>query len=112
ARGARHTAVVGNWKKLEEYGQTDDQNRQLRESLGIPPAAMVVTCITQLLKNRMIEELVEAAKPFPDVYVILAGKGALEPQVRKWAEEDPRIIFPGFIHASAVAGYTGASDVV
>ena len=49
----------------------------------------------------MIEELVEAIKPFPDVYAIIAGKGALEPQVRKWAAENPRVVYPGFIHASA-----------
>lgn len=112
ARKARRTAVVGNWKDLKEYQRTDEQNRQFRENLGIPPGAIVVTCITQLLKNRMIEELVEAARPFPDVYVILAGKGALEPQVKQWANENPRILFPGFIHASAVAGYTCASDVI
>lgn len=112
ARGARRTTVVGNWKKLSEYERTHEENRQLRQTLGIPPNAIVVTCITQLLKNRMIEELVEAAKPYPDVYVILAGKGALEPLVRQWAAEHPRILYPGFIHASAVAGYTCASDVI
>jgi glycosyltransferase involved in cell wall biosynthesis len=112
ARGARHTAVVGNWKELSEYERTEEQNRQLRESLGIPAGAMVVTCITQLLKNRMIEELVEAARPLTDVYVIIAGKGALEPEVRKWAMENPRILYPGFLHASAVPAYTCASDVI
>jgi glycosyltransferase involved in cell wall biosynthesis len=112
ARGARRTAVVGNWKSLKEYERTEEQNQEFREKLGIPRGAIVITCITQLLRNRMIEELVEAARPFPDVYIILAGKGALEAQARKWAQEDKRIIFPGFIHASAVASYTCASDVI
>lgn len=111
-RGARHSVVVGNWKDLKEYERTPEQNQQLRVSLGIPPEAIVVTCITQLLKNRMIEELVEAAQPFPDVYVILAGKGELEPMVRKWASENPRLIHLGFIHASTVASYTCASDAI
>jgi glycosyltransferase involved in cell wall biosynthesis len=112
ARGARRTAVVGNWKSLQEYERTEEQNRQFRERLGIPTDAVVVTCITQLLKNRMIEELVEAAKPYPDIYVILAGKGSLEPEVNKWVAECPRILYPGFIHASAVPDYTCASDVI
>jgi glycosyltransferase involved in cell wall biosynthesis len=111
-RGARHTAVVGNWKDLKEFERTAEENEQVRARLGIPPEAIVVTCITQLLKNRMIEELVEAARPYSDVYVILAGKGELEPLVAKWASEDPRVIHLGFIHASVVAGYTCASDVI
>lgn len=111
-RGARRTAVVGNWKDLKDFQCTAEQNQQLRASLGIPPEAIVVTCITQLLKNRMIEELIEGAKPYPDVYVMLAGKGELEPLVRKWVSENPRIIYLGFIHASQVASYTCASDVI
>ncbi len=112
ARGARHTAVVGNWKDLRDYRRTDEENLEIRQLFGIPPGALVVTCITQLLKNRMIEELVEAAKPYPDVYVIIAGKGALEAKVRDWAAENPRVIYPGFVHASEVAAYTCASDVI
>ena len=111
-RGARHTAVVGNWKDLQEYTRTAEENLDLRRRLGIPPNTIVVTCITQLLKNRMIEELVEAVKPYSDVYAVIAGKGELEPQVRRWASENPRIIYLGFIHASAVASYTCASDVI
>jgi len=111
-RGARHTAVVGNWKRLEEYERTEEQNLALRKKLGIPPDAVVVTCITQLLQNRMIEELVEAVKPYPDVYAIIAGKGALEPQVKQWAAENPRVVYPGFVHALEVASYTCASDVI
>jgi glycosyltransferase involved in cell wall biosynthesis len=111
-RGARHTVVVGNWKALEEYTRTPEENAALRRSLGIPAGAIMVTCITQLLKNRMIEELVNAAKPYSDVYTVLAGKGELEPAVRKWAENNPRLIHLGFIHASAVPSYTCASDVI
>jgi len=111
-RGARRTAVVGNWKDLEEYKDTPEESQSLRRSLGIPPNAIVVTCITQLLKNRMIQELVEAISPYPDVYVILAGKGELEPTVRRWASENPRVLYPGFIHASKVPSYTCASDVI
>lgn len=112
ARGAARSAVVGNWKSLSEYQRTEQQNYALRKELGIPIDALVITCITQLLKNRMIEELVEAAKVFPEVYVVLAGKGALEEQVRRWAAEQPRIVYPGFIHASEVPAYTCASDVI
>ena len=112
ARGARRTAVVGNWKSLKDYQRTEEQNQELRRKLGVPGNALVITCITQLLKNRMIGELVEAARAFPEVYVVLAGKGAMEEQVRKWAAQEPRIIYPGFLHASEVPAYTCASDVI
>jgi glycosyltransferase involved in cell wall biosynthesis len=111
-RGARRAVVVGNWKRLEEYERTEAQNRELRRRLGVPPEGILVSSITQLLKNRMIEELVEAAKPLPNVYVLIAGKGALEPQVRGWAQENPRLLFPGYLHAAEVAAYTCASDVI
>lgn len=111
-RGAKRTAVVGNWKRLEEYERTEEQNLALREKLGIPRDAILITCITQLLQNRMIEELVEAVKPYSDVYAVIAGKGALEPQVKKWAAENPRIVYPGFLHALDVAAFTCASDVI
>jgi glycosyltransferase involved in cell wall biosynthesis len=112
ARGARRTAVVGNWKALEDYERTDEQNAAVRKRLGVPQGAILISCITQLLKNRMIEELVEAAADFPNVYILLAGKGALETQVRQWAAENPRVLFPGFVHASEVPAYTCASDVI
>jgi glycosyltransferase involved in cell wall biosynthesis len=111
-RGARRTVVVGNWKRLEEYQRTEAQNRDLRRRLGVPPDCILISSITQLLKNRMIEELVEAARPLPNVFVLIAGKGALEPQVRRWAKGNPRLLFAGFLHAAEVAAYTCASDVI
>lgn len=112
SRGARRTVVVGNWKKLDEYARSEEESLQLRRNLGIPQDAVLISCITQLLKNRMIEELVQAALPYPDVYVLLAGKGALEARVRQWAGENQRVIYAGFLHASEVAAYTCASDVI
>jgi len=41
-----------------------------------------VVCITQLLMDRKIEELLAAAEACPDVYVILGGKGALHDVVK------------------------------
>ncbi len=111
-RGAQRSVVVGNWKDLTEYERTDEQKQTIRRNLGIPSDAVVVCCITQLLKNRMIEELIEAVQPYADVYVMIAGKGALEPLVRQRAAENPRVIYLGFIHASQVPAYTCASDVI
>jgi glycosyltransferase involved in cell wall biosynthesis len=110
--GARRSVVVGNWKNLLEYGCTAKENRALREKAGIPQSSIAIVCITQLLKNRMIAELVESARGFEDVVVVLAGYGELEPQVRAWARDNPRVVYAGFLHAVEVAAWTCACDVV
>src|SRR5690349_5267112 len=51
-RGAKHAVVVGNWKDIRKYGRTLAQNEQLRRELQVPPGVILITCISQLLKNR------------------------------------------------------------
>jgi glycosyltransferase involved in cell wall biosynthesis len=111
-RGARHSVVVGNWKRLEEFSRTEQDNLATRSRLGIPPEAFVVVCITQLLKDRKIQELFDAAAECPNVYVIVAGRGVLEGMVRDAAQANPRILFAGLISGKEIADYTCAGDVV
>jgi glycosyltransferase involved in cell wall biosynthesis len=112
ARGARQTVIVGNWKRTAEYEQSEQQNWQTRRELGIPDGALTVVCITQLLKDRKIEELLQAVQDLPHVYLILGGKGVLEPVVRKVCAENPRVIYVGFVSGKQIANYTCAADVV
>lgn len=111
-RGARHTAVVGNWKHLHEYARPAGEIRGVRTRLGIPDGALAVVCITQLLKDRKIEELLDAADRCPNVHVILGGKGVLEGYVRERAAKNPRIHFIGFVRGGEIASYTCAADAV
>ena len=111
-RGARHSVVVGNWKRLEEFSRTERQNREVRRQLGIPDSALAVVCITQLLMDRKIEELLAAAEACPDVYVILGGKGALHDVVKLAAAVNPRILYVGFVSGKQIADYTCAGDIV
>src|SRR4051794_10902763 len=111
-RGARRSVVVGNWKRLGDFTRTELQNQQQRQQLGIPDEALAVVCITQLLKDRKIEELLEAIKTCPDVYVILGGKGILEGSILQEAAANPRLLFVGFASGKQIADYTCAADVV
>jgi glycosyltransferase involved in cell wall biosynthesis len=111
-RGARHSVTVGNWKRLEDYARTPQQNIELRQHLGIPDDAMAVTCITQLLNDRKIEELLDAVEASPNVYAIVGGKGVLEGYVRQRAAKNPRIIYTGFVTPDDIPAYTCAADVV
>jgi glycosyltransferase involved in cell wall biosynthesis len=111
-RGARHSVVVGNWKRLREFARSDAQNREVRRSLRIPENALTLVCITQLLHDRKIEELLLAVNELPDVYLILGGKGVLEPMVVEAAAKNPRILFAGFVSGKKIADFTCAADVV
>lgn len=111
-RGARRSVVVGNWKRLEDFSRTAQQNEEVRRRLGVPDGALLVVCITQLLKDRQIEELLEAAADCPNVYVLVGGKGVLHDMVEQFAKANPRILFVGFVSGKQIADYTCASDVV
>ena len=111
-RGARHSVVVGNWKRLDEFSRSEEQNLETRRGLGIPAEGLVVVCITQLLKDRKLEELIDSAKECPNVYVIIGGKGTLTDMVKRAAEANPRIRFVGFVSGKQIADYTCAADVV
>lgn len=111
-RGVRHSVVVGNWKRLEEFARTDRESLEVRGQLGIPDEALVVVCITQLLKDRKIEELLEAVAEYPEFYVIIGGKGVLEGLVRQAAEDNPRVRFVGFVSGKQIADCTCAGDIV
>ena len=111
-RGARHSVVVGNWKRVAEFTRTAAENREIRRRLGIPEDALVVVCITQLLKDRKIEELLAALEECPDVYLVLGGKGILEEMVQRAAAANPRIRYIGFVSGSEIADHTCAGDIV
>jgi hypothetical protein len=103
--------VVGNWKRLGDFSRSESQNRELRRQLGIPDSALAVVCITQLLGDRKIEELLAAAAECPDVYVILGGKGILEGQIVRAAAANPGF-GSGLRFGKQIADYTCAADVV
>ena len=111
-RGARKSVVVGNWKRVGDFSRSTQQNQDVRRRLEIPDGAMAVVCITQLLKDRKIEELLEAAKDSPGVYVIIGGKGILQDMVTQAAGENPRVRFVGFVSGRQIADYTCAGDVI
>ena len=111
-RGARHAVVVGNWKRPRDFARTAEQNAALRRRLGVPEGSLLVVCITQLLRDRKLEELLQAVNGAPNVYAAIGGKGVLEGEIQKWAEANPRIRFLGFVSAEEIPSYTCAADVI
>jgi glycosyltransferase involved in cell wall biosynthesis len=111
-RGARHSVVVGNWKRLSDYRRSDAQAVRTRRALGIPDDALAVVCITHLLKDRKIEELLQAVDALAGVHLIIGGKGALAGTAAAWAAKNPRVHYIGFVPAADIPVYTCAADVV
>lgn len=111
-RGARRSVVLGNWKRLGDFARSEQQTRETRRRLGIPEGALAVVCITQLLKDRKIDELLAALETCPDVYLILGGKGILEERIVEAAAMNPRILYVGFASGKQIADYTCAGDIV
>ena len=112
ARGARKSVVVGNWKRPAEFSRTAAQIAEMRQALGVPDGSLIVVCITQLLKDRKIEELLRAVDAGGDVYLLIGGKGILEDLVVRTAATNPRVRFLGFVSGKQIADYTCAADVV
>jgi glycosyltransferase involved in cell wall biosynthesis len=111
-RGASHSVVVGNWKRLEEYARTTEQNIEVRQRCGVPAEALTAVCITHLFPDRKIEELLTAVDASPNVYLIIGGKGGLQQFVAERAAANPRIRWVGFVSGKDIPAYTCASDVV
>ena len=111
-RGSENSIVVGNWKRVDDFFRTDEQNLEVRRLLGIPAGALIVVCITQLLKDRKIVQLIASADNCPNVYVVVGGKGQLESLVTDAAARNPRIVFTGFVSGRQIADYTCAADIV
>lgn len=112
ARGAKHSVVVGNWKQLQDFSRTEREKLEVRHRLGIPDGATVVICITQLLKDRKLEELLAAVDQCSEVYVVIGGKGALEGLVKEAASRNRRVLYVGFVSGNEIADYTCAADAV
>ena len=111
-RGARHSVVVGNWKRLAEFAHAPGGRERIRQELNIPSGAFVAICITQLLTDRKLEEFLDALDAAPGVYGIVGGGGKLEPMVRARAAANDRIKYIGFVKAKDIPAYTCASDAV
>lgn len=111
-RGAKRAVVVGNWKRLEEYTRSEAQIAAIRQRLSIPPSALTIVCITHLLKDRKLEEFLDAVDECPDVYALIGGNGVMEDFVREKAAKNPRIVYVGFVRGKDIPEYTCAGDVV
>ena len=110
-RGAKKTCVVGNWKSIDDFKISIERVQQEKERLHIPDK-MIVSFIGLLNKDREISSLIEAVKKDSDVFLILAGEGELEKEIKEKIKDYPNIVFLGKYSPKKIPLYTNLSDVI
>ncbi len=124
-RSRRKATVVpgGSGVDLSVFGQevvSGEARREMRDALGIPEGAPVVTMASRLLYDKGVAEFVEAARAVrahrPDAVFVLAGErdagnreSVVERDLAAWRESGDAVL-PG--HVGDVPHLLAVSDVV
>lgn len=110
-RGAKKTCVVGNWKSIDDFKISIKRVQQEKERLHIPDK-MIVSFMGLLNRDREILPLIEAVKKDSDVFLILAGEGELEKEIKEKIKDFPNIVFLGKYSPKKIPLFTNLSDVI
>jgi len=111
-RGCRNAQILGNWKSVEEFQFPKESQRSVRTELGVPEDSLFILYISNLGRERHVEELLEAARQRPDVHVVIGGSGPSAAAVQDYAAQYRNIHFLGFVKQKEIPRYTAASDAV
>ncbi|MGF6596936.1 glycosyltransferase involved in cell wall biosynthesis [Paraburkholderia sp. GAS448] len=89
-----------------------------RESLGVPQDRPILFCVRRLVWRMGIEDLVDAMylvkQAVPDVLLVIAGRGPLEPQLRARVAArglENHVQFLGFVPDAELPLWYSAADV-
>ena len=110
-RGARHTWVVGNWKRLDEFAFEGKAVADRRHELGLN-GSLLVTYIGWLNADRGIVPLLEAVEAREGISLLVGGDGPSADDVRAAVERCPRIRYLGFVNPAEIPLYTAMADVI
>lgn len=87
---------------LKQYSPLESAKKCVRESLGLSPADVVVTCVAEMIPRKNHLMLLNAwenlAAKCPECHLLLVGAGNLLPTLKKKVERKkiPRVYFLGF----------------
>jgi len=100
---AEKLAVIPNGVDAARFAGRTGDNPRLRERLGIPPQAPLVTTIGRLHEQKGISFFLRAAASLhhtrPDCHFLIVGRGPLEAQLRNEAKQfhvETHVHFLGF----------------
>lgn len=96
------TVLIPNCVNTNKFGKTRDRDI-IRSGLGIPPGAVLLGTVSRLTEEKghtyLLDALAKLRKAGKDIYLIVAGEGPLESQLKARSVElglGKNVIFAGF----------------
>ena len=102
-RGARHSVVVGNWKRLGDFSRTEEQNLEVRRRLGIPAGAMWSCASRSCSRIERSKNCWQAIEPVPECIRDHRRQRSPRGLVVQAAAANPRILYVGFVSGKQIA---------
>ncbi len=86
-KSAAHYPLIRSGIELDRFGNPQIPPAEMRQQLGIPPAARVVGSVTRLSAQKapldLVAALARVAHSVPDVWFVIVGDGPLRPDVEQ-----------------------------
>jgi glycosyltransferase involved in cell wall biosynthesis len=111
AMGVSGISVAGNYKDPDDYKVPCEALANERANLGIGNK-LVISYISNLGPERIIEPLLETVKEDGDIFLIVGGEGYKRKTVEDASKECARIKYLGYVPPDKVPLYTALSDIV
>lgn len=117
------TQVINPTVRPEKFGNANLEElntlgSQIRSKYQIPEAAIVILSVGRLVRrkgfDRVIKNLPALLAQGIDIYYIICGKGAIEPELRELAanlDVTSRVVFAGYVPDEELASYYAACDL-
>jgi glycosyltransferase involved in cell wall biosynthesis len=118
----RPTHIIHPTVRPEKFAQARVEQAllrtQIRQQHQIPENAIAILSVGRLVKrkgfHRVIENLPKLIAQGIDVYYIICGQGAMESELKLYAEKlgvSSRVIFAGYVPDQELTGYYAACDI-
>ncbi|MBZ0280225.1 MAG: glycosyltransferase [Anaerolineae bacterium] len=111
-RGAPKVALIGNWKRLDDFSVDPVQVETERERLELKTAKLVIVYLGTLDDSRELRPLVIAVSDTPDVILLIGGAGTEQQIVEQAAQKSSNIRWLGWVESNRIPLYTALADVV
>jgi glycosyltransferase involved in cell wall biosynthesis len=111
-RGAKKTAVVGNWKDPKEFVLSEEEKQEIRQKLSITNGQLIFSYIGWFNKERKLDVLLEAVAATKDIRFLIGGDGPDRYLVEEYAKKYSNITYLGYVKAKDIPGYTAISDAI
>jgi glycosyltransferase involved in cell wall biosynthesis len=111
-RGAKRAVVVGNWQDYRKFQFQPDRIAAVRNQFGIQDGVPIVCFIANLGWERQLPQLLDAARQYPGIHLIIGGDGPCRSMAEVAARESRNITYLGLVPPNKIPLLTAASDAI